>query len=593
MESTKNAGIGNSNCFELLGFDVLIDSDLKPWLLEVNLSPSLACDSPLDFHLKSNLVAETLNLACIHICDGNHDILYTPAKEKTEQLKNSENDVKMPLGSQHRDLFLRLKKAIPRIRKSLKDTIIEGRRKENYIRIYPVEGCGIYDKYFDQVKGVNKILYSFMFNSEETVMPVRTSALSPQDFIKNDSDLVLNLNSISPSKLRHGAESVLVKQSGTILVNTPKKSGSPGKGKKCTTSNGPAPRAIIQAGNKTRVFREVTKNPDQKQILGEDKKVLITGDDILIEYISRLTETLSSIKEDWLDVKCANALQKFIENSVWKPNSTNQVISQSAAINLQRKGLYSRIQERLSDMKIRYAELQQNGTHEAETLTVFKEKTKIIRSFASEQLEHILLKSARNSKCGAIESLFLTLNPAQGILSHLQRQFGRSKAGGVGAKIPMITSKKNLSREGKQLKRENTQGENSLCALPSISESRTDITGTKIATSTCRSLTSRSTGKGHYLVDKNEPRTKERRASFGNTITRLRGMLGNSMSQKGESDFSSAMAAAQMGKRNEVQKASETGPKMFGTFRTNNSINAKSNLAAGKYVSLNTKKIGV
>ncbi|CAB3248718.1 unnamed protein product [Arctia plantaginis] len=50
------------NCFELFGYDILVDDMLKPWLIEINLSPSLACDSPLDARVKSALLADTLTL---------------------------------------------------------------------------------------------------------------------------------------------------------------------------------------------------------------------------------------------------------------------------------------------------------------------------------------------------------------------------------------------------------------------------------------------------------------------------------------------------------------------------------------------------
>ena len=36
-------------CFEILGMDVMIDNKLKPWLLEVNHTPSFCTDTPFDY----------------------------------------------------------------------------------------------------------------------------------------------------------------------------------------------------------------------------------------------------------------------------------------------------------------------------------------------------------------------------------------------------------------------------------------------------------------------------------------------------------------------------------------------------------------
>jgi len=50
-------------CYELFGIDILLDENLRPWLLEVNISPSLHSSSPLDIAVKAPLVRDVFNIA--------------------------------------------------------------------------------------------------------------------------------------------------------------------------------------------------------------------------------------------------------------------------------------------------------------------------------------------------------------------------------------------------------------------------------------------------------------------------------------------------------------------------------------------------
>lgn len=46
-------------------------------------------------------------------------------------------------------------------------------------------------------------------------------------------------------------------------------------------------------------------------------KVMITGDDILIEYVSRLSNNLKNIHEDSLEGSQRQRMEKFISHYVW------------------------------------------------------------------------------------------------------------------------------------------------------------------------------------------------------------------------------------------------------------------------------------
>ena len=67
-------------CFELLGFDVILAHDMKPYLLEVNHAPSFATDSPLDYDIKKALFVDMFKLLNLSIA------------RKKEKLKNIHDD---------------------------------------------------------------------------------------------------------------------------------------------------------------------------------------------------------------------------------------------------------------------------------------------------------------------------------------------------------------------------------------------------------------------------------------------------------------------------------------------------------------------
>ena len=67
----------------MLGFDILLDSSLNPWLLEVNLSPSLNCDAPLDQKIKGELIADLFTMAGVVPTDQ-RDFTAVPMKNNSK-----------------------------------------------------------------------------------------------------------------------------------------------------------------------------------------------------------------------------------------------------------------------------------------------------------------------------------------------------------------------------------------------------------------------------------------------------------------------------------------------------------------------------
>ena len=128
------------NCFQLFGFDILIDSALNPWLIEVNLSPSMGCSTSLDFDIKSKLLSDLLTVIGVppkESRDGNY------YRVNEEFMKEKDKEDKFD------DAIKRNKKdGRAREMEIVQETREEVLRGENWKLIYPSYNVSIYQKFF-------------------------------------------------------------------------------------------------------------------------------------------------------------------------------------------------------------------------------------------------------------------------------------------------------------------------------------------------------------------------------------------------------------------------------------------------------------
>ena len=52
----------NMSCFQILGFDIMINANLRPVLIEINQMPSFATDSTLDLRVKRGLLTDCFKI---------------------------------------------------------------------------------------------------------------------------------------------------------------------------------------------------------------------------------------------------------------------------------------------------------------------------------------------------------------------------------------------------------------------------------------------------------------------------------------------------------------------------------------------------
>ena len=176
-----------SSCYEMFGFDVLLDENLKPWLMEVNISPAMKATCDTDLVTKKNVITDLFNLIGIRIKDlelaKQAATSKTPIAWKRPFLSSTER-------SKQRDIMIGkidscLKDLTDDDLKVLADVEDENSRKGNFKRLYPsfqYEGMHKFFasfNYYDRL--VHKWTSSFEFD-EDRIAGLKQAIKMPSSF---------------------------------------------------------------------------------------------------------------------------------------------------------------------------------------------------------------------------------------------------------------------------------------------------------------------------------------------------------------------------------------------------------------------------
>ncbi|XP_042636948.1 tubulin polyglutamylase TTLL5 [Orycteropus afer afer] len=210
-----------SSCFELYGFDVLIDSTLKPWLLEVNLSPSLACDTPLDLKIKASMISDMFTVVGFVCQDPGQRASSRPIyptfetsrrnpfqkPQRSRPLSASDAEMKNLVSSAQEKMAGKLGGSVLGLSmeeiKVLRRVKEENDRRGGFIRIFPTsETWEIYGSYLEHKTSMNYMLATRLFQDRGNP---RRSLLTGRTRLASDGAPELKIESMNSKAKLHAA----------------------------------------------------------------------------------------------------------------------------------------------------------------------------------------------------------------------------------------------------------------------------------------------------------------------------------------------------------------------------------------------------